>query len=105
MNITAAATQPSSITTDTSTPASTTAGVGSLATTNTFLQLLVAQIKNQDPLQPTDGTQFLTQLSQFTGVEQLVAIRQGIDQLNQAKQSAPAQAQNGATAPVNSSQS
>ncbi len=30
---------------------------------NMFLQLLVAQIRNQDPLKPTDGTQFLTQLA------------------------------------------
>ena len=104
MNITAAATQPSSITADSSTPA-TTPGIDPLANKDTFLQLLVAQIKNQDPLQPTDGVQFLTQLSQFSQVEQLVAIRQGIDQLNQSKQNAPVQAQNGATAPVNSSQS
>ena len=105
MNITAAATQPSSIPGDTSTPASTTPSISSLANTDTFLQLLVAQIKNQDPLQPTDGTQFLTQLSQFTGVEQLVAIRQGIDQLNQSKQATPTPSQNGATTPVNGAQS
>ena len=35
-----------------------------------FLQLLVAQIKNQDPLNPSDGTQFLTQLAQFQQLEQ-----------------------------------
>lgn len=104
MNITAAATPASSITADASTPAPA-PSVDSLANQNTFLQLLVAQIKNQDPLQPTDGVQFLTQLSQFSEVEQLVAIRQGIDQLNQSKQNAPAQPQNGATTPVNSSQS
>lgn len=40
-----------------------------------FLQLLVAQIKNQNPLSPTDGVQFLTQLSQFTEVEQLTGMR------------------------------
>ena len=40
-----------------------------------FLQLLVAQIKNQNPLSPTDGVQFLTQLAQFTEVEQLTAMR------------------------------
>lgn len=41
-----------------------------LASQDTFLQLLVAQIKNQDPLNPTDGTQFLTQLAQFSSLEQ-----------------------------------
>lgn len=54
---------------------------------NMFLQLLVAQIKNQDPLNPADGVQFLTQLAQFTQLEQtlgmsadLAAIRQDLDQ-------------------------
>ena len=37
-----------------------------------FLKLLMAQLSNQDPLQPTDGTQFVTQLSQFSMVEQSV---------------------------------
>jgi len=32
---------------------------------NMFLQLLVAQLKNQDPLNPMDGTTFVTQLAQF----------------------------------------
>ncbi len=36
-----------------------------LASQNTFLQLLVAQLKNQDPAQPTDGTAFVTELAQF----------------------------------------
>jgi flagellar basal-body rod modification protein FlgD len=49
-----------------------------LANENTFLQLLVAQIKNQDPLQPTDGVQFLSQLAQFSSLEQLIGIRQEI---------------------------
>lgn len=38
-----------------------------------FLKLLMAQLQNQDPLQPTDGTQFVTQLAQFSQVEQSVA--------------------------------
>jgi flagellar basal-body rod modification protein FlgD len=37
-----------------------------------FLQLLIAQLSNQDPLNPTDGTEFVTQLSQFSLVEQSV---------------------------------
>jgi flagellar basal-body rod modification protein FlgD len=47
----------------------------SLATENTFLQLMVAQLKNQDPTAPTDSTQFLTQLAQFSQLEQLINIR------------------------------
>jgi flagellar basal-body rod modification protein FlgD len=39
-----------------------------------FLQLLVAQMKYQDPSSPTDGTQFMTQLAQFTQVQSLQSI-------------------------------
>lgn len=53
-----------------------------------FLQLLVAQIKNQDPLNPSDGVQFLTQLAQFQQMEQginmgqdIAAIRTSMDRL------------------------
>jgi len=35
-----------------------------------FLKLLVAQLSHQDPLQPTEGTEYVTQLSQFALVEQ-----------------------------------
>lgn len=41
-----------------------------LASENVFLQLLVAQLKNQDPQQPTDGTQFVTELAQFTTLQE-----------------------------------
>ena len=36
-----------------------------------FMQMLIAQLKNQDPLNPMDGTQFAAQLAQFSTVEQL----------------------------------
>lgn len=48
----------------------------------TFLKLLVAQIKNQDPLNPADGLQFVSQLAQFSELEQLMEIREGIQQLS-----------------------
>ena len=53
-------------------------GLGSDNTVNkdTFLKLLVAQLKNQNPMNPTDGTQFLQQTAQFTMVESLQAIQQ-----------------------------
>ena len=50
-------------------PASTAAAVAStdaLGNENTFLQLLVAQIQNQDPTQPMDSSTFLTQLAEFS---------------------------------------
>jgi flagellar basal-body rod modification protein FlgD len=62
----------------------------SQVTKNMFLQLLVAQIKNQDPLNPSDGVQFLTQLAQFQQMEQsmnmgqdIAAIRNDLDQATQ----------------------
>jgi flagellar basal-body rod modification protein FlgD len=36
-----------------------------------FLQLLVAQIKNQDPLNPTDSSQSIAQMAQFSALEQM----------------------------------
>jgi flagellar basal-body rod modification protein FlgD len=43
---------------------------------NTFLKLLVSQLQAQDPLNPADGTQFVTQLAQFSSLEQLIKISQ-----------------------------
>ena len=48
---------------------------------NTFMTLLVAQLKNQDPLAPQDGAQFLAQLAQFNSVEQLININDKLNQL------------------------
>ncbi len=36
-----------------------------------FLQLLVAQLQNQDPMNPMDNTTYVTQLAQFSSLEQL----------------------------------
>jgi flagellar basal-body rod modification protein FlgD len=36
-----------------------------------FLKLLIVQLRNQDPLDPMKGTEFATQLAQFSSVEQL----------------------------------
>ena len=44
-----------------------------------FLKLLVAQISHQDPLKPMDGTEFVTQLSQFSIVEQAMAQSEKLD--------------------------
>src|SRR5262245_60849649 len=44
-----------------------------------FLKLLVAQLSHQDPLQPTEGTEFVAQLSQFAMVEQSIAQSSKLD--------------------------
>ncbi len=48
----------------------------------TFLKLLVAQLSNQDPLNPTEDKEFVTQLAQFTSLEQLQEINAGVGTLN-----------------------
>src|ERR1700722_15302882 len=53
-----------------------------LANEDTFLQLLVAQIQNQDPTNPTDSIQFVTQLAQFSQLEQLIGIHNDLDNLS-----------------------
>ena len=36
-----------------------------------FLQILVAQLANQDPLSPTSDTEFIAQMAQFSSLEQM----------------------------------
>jgi len=38
---------------------------------DSFMALLVSQLKNQDPLEPTSNDQMLAQLAQFSSLEQL----------------------------------
>jgi len=57
-------------------------GLNSMATEQTFLQLLVAQLKNQDPSQPQDGTQFVSELAQFSSVEQELQMTQDLNSIN-----------------------
>jgi flagellar hook assembly protein FlgD len=54
---------------------------GSLTSESTFLQLLIAQIQNQDPLNPTDAIQFVGQLVSYSQLEQLMDINKGISTL------------------------
>ncbi len=46
-----------------------------------FLNLLTAQLKNQDPTKPADATQFVAQLAQFSTVEQQVNTNSKLDSL------------------------
>jgi len=62
-----------------------------LASKEAFLQLLVSQIKNQNPLEPTDGVQFLTQLAQFSQLEQMLGMRSDLGQIREALTAAPAE--------------
>jgi flagellar basal-body rod modification protein FlgD len=48
---------------------------------NAFLKLLIAQLKYQDPTQPTDSTQFVAQLATFSQVEQSISTNSKLDTL------------------------
>lgn len=59
----------------TSTPTTAASQTTGGADKDMFLKLLVAQLKNQDPLAPQDGTQFVAQLAQFSSLDQLISIK------------------------------
>nr|WP_320009520.1 flagellar hook capping FlgD N-terminal domain-containing protein [uncultured Desulfobulbus sp.] len=49
-----------------------------------FLTLLVAQLQNQDPLNPADATEFTSQLAQYSQLEQLFNLNDAMDNLTTA---------------------
>jgi flagellar basal-body rod modification protein FlgD len=51
---------------------------------NAFLQLLLAQMKNQDPTQPMDSTAYMGQLASFSNVEQGMKMNTKLDSLMSA---------------------
>lgn len=81
------------------------AGLGSTAPTEgVFLQLLVSQLQNQDPLNPTDSTTFVTQLAQFSELEQVIAIRGDTDTLATDATAAAGSGTSPTTTPATSNQ-
>ena len=44
-----------------------------------FLKLLVAQMKYQDPMEPTDNTEYVSQLAQFSSLEAMNNVSQSVD--------------------------
>jgi flagellar basal-body rod modification protein FlgD len=49
-----------------------------LANQDIFMQLLVAQLRHQNPMKPADGVEFMTQLTQFSQLEQTAAMRKDV---------------------------
>lgn len=47
-----------------------------------FLTILIAQLKNQDPLAPMDNSQFTAQMAQFSSLEQLMNMSTQLTQMN-----------------------
>lgn len=48
---------------------------------DSFLRLLTAQLRNQDPLQPMDSTEFVAQLASFSTVEQLIDANETLEEI------------------------
>ena len=48
-----------------------------------FLQLLVAQLQNQDPLEPQDNGEFIAQMAQFSSLEQMQNMTKSMDKISE----------------------
>lgn len=48
---------------------------------DSFLTMMVAQLKNQDPLNPMDGTDFTAQLAQFSSLEQQITMNSNLESI------------------------
>lgn len=51
-----------------------------------FLKILIAQLRNQDPLNPMDGDEFVAQMAQFSSLEQLANLNESIKELKEQQQ-------------------
>jgi flagellar basal-body rod modification protein FlgD len=73
--------------------------VDPLAQENTFLTLMVSELENQDPENPADSTQFVTQLAQFTQLEQTTNLLTSVNSIDTLLQQtlAPAATASGGT--------
>lgn len=72
----------SALTSATAAATSSNASSSSINSQETFLNLLVTQLQNQDPMNPQDSQEFVAQLAQFTSVEQLISLNSGVDDLS-----------------------
>ncbi|SEN95804.1 flagellar hook assembly protein FlgD [Bradyrhizobium sp. OK095] len=78
MNVTSATDSTSQSSSSTS---STTAPLSTGVDYNTFLKLLIAEMKNQDPTNPMDTSQYMSQFAQMSSVEQAMQTNTKLDSL------------------------
>jgi flagellar basal-body rod modification protein FlgD len=90
-----AAVQATAKATTASTSSTTTGGTSAAAanpsniTSNDFLTLLVSELKNQDPTQPTDPNAYISQLVGVNSLQQLISINQGLTSIETSPTTAP----------------
>jgi flagellar basal-body rod modification protein FlgD len=60
-----------------------TAAINNSIDKNQFLELLVAQLKNQNPLSPVGSQEFMSQMAAFSTLEQVTNLTAGSEELNQ----------------------
>jgi flagellar basal-body rod modification protein FlgD len=65
---------PATTATTATTPATPTANASAALGQNDFLMLLVAQLKYQDPMKPTDSSQFMGEMAQFSTVQGVTSL-------------------------------
>jgi flagellar basal-body rod modification protein FlgD len=67
-----------------------------------FLKILITQLQNQDPTKPMEDKEFISQMAQFSSLEQMTNMSQGFQQMNSLLSSSQALSVLGRTVEVQS---
>jgi flagellar basal-body rod modification protein FlgD len=71
-----------SVSTTTDSTGSVTSSAGTILGKDDFLTILVAQLENQDPLDPQDSTEFIGQMTQCSALEQQIQTNENLETLS-----------------------
>lgn len=56
---------------------------------NDFLKILMTQLQNQDPMNPMQDKEFISQMTSFSSLEQMMNVAEAMDKLSQSQSFAP----------------